>query len=114
MKLIIFRTTIEDNGRGSYESYPSEWDLFPVLYDFAEAKKEIIKDFQTKYRNCGTDDYFVIPSFYRTETVVSITFSFFEKGLSFKRAMKAWKENKWRINPDASITYDIVDVDAIK
>ena len=114
MKLIIFRTTTENNGWGSSQKYPSEWDLFPVLYDFAEAKKEIIKDFQMKYRNCGTNDYFVIPSFYKTKTVTSITFNFFDKGLSFKRVMKVWKEDKWRINPDASITYDIVDVDAIK
>lgn len=114
MKLIIFRTTIQENGWGSLEKYPSEWDLFPVHHSFAEAKKEIVKDFQMKYKNCGTDYYFVIPSFYRTKTVVSITFSFFDKGLSFKRAMKAWKENKWRIDPDAMITYDIVDVDAIE
>lgn len=114
MKLIIFRTTNQYNGWGSFESYPSEWDLFPVLYDFAEAKREVVEDFQTKYRNCGTEDYLVIPSFYRTETVVSITFSFFDKGVSFKRVMETWKENRWRINPDAMITYDIVDVDAIK
>lgn len=114
MKLIIFRTTTEDNGWGSFESYPSKWDLFPVLYDFAEAKKEIIKDFQTKYKDCGTDYYFVVPSFYKTETVVSITFSFFDKGLSLKRVIETWKKDKWRINPDAMITYDIVDVDAIK
>lgn len=114
MKLIIFRTTTEDNGWGSFVSYPSEWDLFPVLYDFAEAKREIVEDFQTKYKNYGTKDYLVIPSFYRTETVVSITFSFFDKGVSFKRVMKTWKENRWRINPDVMVTYDIVDVDAIK
>lgn len=114
MKLIIFRTTVQENGWGSLEKYPSEWDLFPVHHSFTEAKKEIVKDFQMEYKHCGTEDYLVIPSFYRTETVVSITFSFFEKGLSFKRAMKAWKENKWRVDPDAMITYDIVDVDAIK
>lgn len=114
MKLMIFRTTTEDSGWGGSQKYPSEWYLFPVHHSFVEAKKEIIKDFQIKYRNCGTDDYFVIPSFYRTETVVSITFSFFDKGLSLKRVIETWKKDKWRINPDAMITYDIVDVDAIK
>lgn len=114
MKLIIFRTTTEDNGWGSYESYPSEWDLFPVFYNFAEAKREVVEDFQTKYRNCGTNDYFVIPSFYKTETVTCITFNFYIKDLSFEKAMKVWKEDGWRIDPDISIAYDIVDVDAIK
>ena len=114
MKLITFKTTVQDNGWGSLESYPSEWDLFPVLYDFAEAKKKVVEDFQMEYEIWGTDHYFIIPSFYRTETVVSISFSFFIKGLSFKRAMEAWKRNKWRIDPDVIITYDIVDVDAIK
>ena len=114
MKLIIFKTTVQDNGYGNLENYPSEWDLFPVLYDFAEAKKKIVEDFQMEYKHWGTDWYFIVPSFYKTETVTSITFNFYIKGLSFEKAMKTWKEDKYRIDPDISITYDIVDVDAIK
>lgn len=114
MKLIIFKTTVQDNGWGNLESYPSEWNSFPVHYAFDKAKKEVVKDFQMEYKHWGTDYYFVVPSFYKTKTVTSITFSFYIKGLSFEKAMKIWKEDKWRIDPDAIITYDIVDVDAIE
>lgn len=118
MKLIIFKTTVQDNGWGSLESYPSEWNSFPVHYAFDKAKKEVVKDFQMEYKNWGenwgTDYYFIIPSFYKTETVTCITFNFYIKDLSFEKAMKVWKEDGWRIDPDISIAYDIVDVDAIK
>lgn len=119
MKLMIFRTTTQDNGYGSLESYSDKWSSFPICYySFDEAKKEVVRDFQREYKNWeenwGTDYYFIIPSFYKTETVTCITFNFYIKGLSFEKAMETWRENKYRIDPDISIAYDIVDVDAIK